>query len=126
MSTAAAYHGTNRNVIVQLFAAVIGFAGMIVLSLVDYDVMLKKLWIPIFIIGLALLTLPLITSIPSMLRGNFGSNKNWITLPIINVDFQPSEFVKLTFILSFGYLLGRLKDDTNKLKSVLLILLFSG
>ena len=126
VSTATAYHGTNRNVIVQLFGAVIGFVGMIVLSLVDYDVLLKKLWIPIFIIGLGLLTLPLLTSIPAMLRGNFGSNKNWITLPIINVDFQPSEFVKLTFIMSFGYLLGKLKDDTNKLKSVLYILLFSG
>ncbi len=126
ISSAAAYHGTNRNVMVQLFGAVLGFAGMIVISLIDYGVLLKKLWIPIFIIGLGLLTLPLFESLPSMLRGNFGSNKNWITLPVINVDFQPSEFVKLTFIMSFGYLLGRLKEDTNKLKSVLLILLFSG
>ena len=126
VSTATAYHGTNRNVIVQLFGAVIGFAGMIVISLIDYGVLLKKLWIPIFIIGLGLLTLPLISSIPAMLHGNFGSNKNWITLPLLNVDFQPSEFVKFTFILSFGYLLGKLKDDTNRLKSVLLILLFSG
>ena len=126
VSTATAYHGTNRNVIVQLFGAVIGFAGMIVISLIDYGVLLKKLWIPIFIIGLGLLTLPLISSIPAMLHGNFGSNKNWITLPLLNVDFQPSEFVKFTFILSFVYLLGKLKDDTNRLKSVLLILLFSG
>ena len=126
VSTATAYRGTNRNVMVQLFGAVLGFASMIVLSLIDYDLLLKKLWIPIFIFGLALLTLPIIESVPAMLRGSFGTNKNWITLPIINVDFQPSEMVKLTFILSFGYLLGKLKDDTNRLKSVLLILLFSG
>lgn len=126
VSTATAYRGTNRNVMVQLFGAVLGFASMIVLSLIDYDLLLKKLWIPIFIFGLALLTLPIIESVPAMLRGSFGSNKNWITLPIINIDFQPSEMVKLTFILSFGYLLGKLKDDTNRLKSVLLILLFSG
>ncbi len=126
VSTATAYRGTNRNVMVQLFGAVLGFASMIVLSLIDYDLLLKKLWIPIFIFGLALLTLPIIESVPAMLRGSFGSNKNWITLPITNIDFQPSEMVKLTFILSFGYLLGKLKDDTNRLKSVLLILLFSG
>ena len=126
ISSAAAYHGTNRNVIVQLFGAVLGFAVMIVFSLIDYDALLKKTWIILFVLGLALLLLPLIESLPQMLRGNFGSNKNWITLPFINIDFQPSEIVKLTYILSFGYLLGRLKDDTNKLKSVLLILLFSG
>ena len=126
VSTATAYHGTNRNVIVQLFGAVLGFAAMIVFALIDYDMLLKKFWIPIFIIGLGLLTLPLLSSIPAMLHGNFGSNKNWITLPLLNVDFQPSEFVKFTFILSFGYLLGKLKEDTNRLKSVLLILLFSG
>lgn len=126
VSTASAYHGTNRNVIVQLFGAVLGVAVMIVLSLADYDLLLKKFYIPVFIAGLALLTLPLISSIPSMLHGSFGSNKNWITLPFIKVDFQPSEFVKFTFIMSFGYLLGKLKDDTNRLKSVLLILLFSG
>lgn len=126
VSTATAYHDTNRNVIVQLFGAVLGFAVMIVMSLLDYDMLLKKLWIPIFVIGLGLLTLPLLSSIPTMLHGSFSSNKNWITLPILNVDFQPSEFVKFTFIMSFGYLLGKLKDDTNKLKSVLLILMFSG
>lgn len=126
VSTATAYHGTNRNVIVQLFGAALGFTVMIVFALIDYDMLLKKFWIPIFVLGLVLLTLPLLSSIPSMLRGSLASNKNWITLPILNVDFQPSEFVKFTFILSFGYLLGKLKDDTNRLKSVLLILLFSG
>ncbi len=126
VSTATAYHGTNRNVIVQLFGAVLGFTVMIVFALIDYDMLLKKFWIPIFVLGLVLLSLPLLSSIPSMLRGSLASNKNWITLPILNVDFQPSEFVKFTFILSFGYLLGKLKDDTNRLKSVLLILLFSG
>ena len=126
VSTATAYHGTNRNVVVQLFGAIIGIVVMIVMSLIDYDAFLKKLWIPIFVIGLGLLTLPLLSSIPAMLHGNFGSNKNWITLPFLNVDFQPSEFVKFTFIMSFGYLLGKLKEDTNRLKSVLLILLFSG
>ena len=126
ISSAAAYHGTNRNVMVQLFGAVLGFAAMIVFSLIDYDALLKKTWVFLFIAGLALLFLPLISSIPQMLRGNFGSNKNWITLPVINVDFQPSEVVKLTFIVSFAYLLGQLKEDTNSLKSVAMILLFSG
>ena len=126
VSSATAYLGTNRNVVVQLFGAILGFGLMVVFAILDYDVLLKKFWIPVFFIGLGLLFLPLISSIPSMLHGNFGSNKNWITLPLINVDFQPSEFVKFTFILSFGYLLGKLKDDTNRLKSVLCILMFSG
>ena len=126
VSTATAYHGTNRNVMVQLFAAVLGIAAMLVISLIDYDLLLQKLWLPLFFIGLALLTLPLIDSLPELLHGNFGSNKNWITLPIIKVDFQPTEFVKLSFIMSFGFLLGKLKEDTNKLKSVLFIALFVG
>ncbi|MBP5207164.1 MAG: FtsW/RodA/SpoVE family cell cycle protein [Clostridia bacterium] len=126
VSTATAYHNTNRNVIVQLFAAVLGITAMIVISLIDYDALLQKTWLIIFFAGLALLFLPLIQSIPQMIRGNFGSNRNWITLPLLNVDFQPSEIVKLTFIVSFGYLLGKLKDDTNNIKSVGMILLFAG
>ena len=126
VSTATAYHGTNRNVVVQLFASVLGITAMLVISLIDYDALLSKFWVFIFLAGLALLLLPLLSSIPQMLRGNFGSNKNWITLPVINVDFQPSEVVKLTFIVSFAYLLGQLKEDTNSLKSVAMILLFSG
>ena len=126
ISSASEYSGNSRYVIVQLVAALLGFAAMIVLALIDYDELLKKLWLVIFFIGLALLFLPVIKNVPSMLRGNFGTNENWIRVPFVNVFFQPSELVKITFIASFGYLLGHLKQSINSIKSILLIALFGG
>ena len=61
-----------------------------------------------------------------MLHGNFSTNENWIRVPFTNVFFQPSEIVKITFIASFGYFLGHLKQSINSIKSILLIALFGG
>ncbi len=126
ISSASEYSGNSRYVIVQLVAALLGFVAMIVLALIDYDELLKKLWLVIFFIGLALLFLPVIKNVPSMLHGNFGTNENWIRIPFVNVFFQPSELVKITFIASFGYFLGHLKQNINSIKSILLIAMFGG
>ena len=126
INSASEYSGNSRYVVVQLIAALIGFAAMAVLAFIDYDELLKKFWLILFFAGLALLFLPLIKHIPSMLHGNFGSNENWIKVPFFNVFFQPSEIVKITFIMSFGYMLGHLKQSINSVKSLLLISVFGG
>ncbi len=126
ISSASEYSGNTRNVIVQLIAALLGFAAMAVIALIDYDELLKKFWLVLFFVGLALLFIPVIKNVPSMLRGNFSTNENWIKIPFVNVYLQPSEVVKITFIMSFGYLLGHLKQSINSIKSLLLIALFGG
>ncbi len=126
ISSASEYSGNTRNVIVQLIAALLGLIAMAVIALIDYDELLKKLWLVIFFVGLALLFLPIMKNVPSMLRGNFGLNESWIKIPVLNVFLQPAEVVKVTFIMSFGYLLGHLKQSINSIKSLLLIALFGG
>lgn len=46
-------------------------------------------------------------------------NKSWINIPGINLDVQPSEFVKIIFICTFAKHIDRVKADINKITNVL-------
>lgn len=127
ISSAVNYLGENNLTTVQIMASTIGFFAMIVLALIDYDRLLKRMAIPMFIASCALLILPIAEDIPSMLRGSFGNNDSWISLPFLGVNLQPAEVVKILFIMTFGYHLGILKrGNINSLKSLMMIGLHGG
>lgn len=118
VSSATEYYETTKYVMVQLFAAVLGIVCMLVLSLIDYDELLRRFAWVIYVGALLLLLLPVAVG---ALDGDLSNNNNWVTVPFINVSFQPSEVAKIMFVMSFGYLLGHLKQDVNSLKSLLFI-----
>ncbi|MCD7831708.1 MAG: hypothetical protein LUI01_05525, partial [Firmicutes bacterium] len=51
------YTAGSRMFVVQLGAAVLGFISMVIISLVDYDAFLTKLWIPMFFASIFLMAL---------------------------------------------------------------------
>ncbi len=127
ISSAVNYLGENNLTTVQIMASTIGFFTMIVLSLIDYDRLLKRMAIPMFLASCALLILPIAEDIPSMLHGSLGNNDSWISLPGLGVNLQPAEVVKILFIMTFGYHLGILKQgNINSLKSLLMICMHGG
>lgn len=127
ISSASAYMGENNLVQIQIIAATLGFFAMIIMSLFDYDRILKKLVIPIFIAACFLLILPIIEDIPGMLRGSFGNNDSWIAIPYVGVNLQPAEVVKAMFIMTFGYHLGILREkNINTIKSLALMCAHAG
>ncbi len=120
VSSASAYLETPRLVKMQIVATALGIACMLVIALLDYEEMCKRFKFPMFFGALFLLLLPLI------MGGRGGNNKNWITIPVINYSFQPSEVVKLIFILTFSYHLSKLKNDINKFSSILQLMIHAG
>lgn len=127
ISSSVNYMGDNNLVTVQILASTIGFFAMSSIALIDYDTLLKKMVIPIFLASCALLILPIAENIPNMLRGSFGNNDSWIALPFIGVNLQPAEVVKILFIMTFGYHLGILKQgNINSLKSLAAICIHGG
>lgn len=101
----------------QLVSAIIGVCISIVLSFIDYR-KLAKLWyiyVPVAM-GLVLLTF---TSLGYRRAG--ADDQAWLQLGFINL--QPSEILKLSFILSFSYHLSRDEENMNELPHMLLLCL---
>lgn len=90
-----------------------GLIIALVVSNIDYEV-ISKLW-PIIAagcVGLMIFTFFFGVAPPSR-----PDSKCWIDLKIFY--FQPSELLKVGFIISFGYHLDLVKDNINKLKSII-------
>ncbi len=107
--------GSNTRFITQIVAAVIGIAGMTAATFFDYE-QFKNLIRPIFIGCVALLVLVLIIGT----EGDYGS-KSWIRFA--GISLQPSEFVKVGFIITFSYHLMKVQSKINKPLVVLGLLL---
>lgn len=100
----------------QILAVGIGILLAIILSKIDYRFIAKmwKLHVP-----LALLLVGLtFTSLGKQVKDSVD-DRAW--LEFFGFGLQPSEFFKISFIMSFAYHLSLVKDDLNSPKNVLLL-----
>ncbi|WP_040197348.1 FtsW/RodA/SpoVE family cell cycle protein [Candidatus Soleaferrea massiliensis] len=105
----------GRMPIVQGVAAVGGLVVAIIISKIDYRT-LGKLWKFYVPVLLALVALTFIIGV----QNGTADDKAWIPLPF-GLSFQPSEWLKIAFILTFSYHVDAVRDEINKLKNVLLL-----
>ena len=106
--SATRYMNTLRLVLVQTGGAVIGIILFFLLSLVDVNELMRKrgwLWLTLFGLGMILL-----------LKSPFGEagdtgNLAWLDFPFLPFMIQPSEIVKLTFILVLAWQLVWLQEN---------------
>lgn len=111
----------TRFFMVQSVASVLGLFAMLVLSYIDYDALISKMTVPIFIFSIVLMVTVLLFGVD-----NGMGNKNWIRIPGIPFTIQPSEFVKITFIITFSRHINRVKANINNIKNVIMLLLHGG
>ena len=97
----------------QTFAGAVGFGIMIFLALVDYDNVIGKAVKGIFVFMIGFLLFLVLFG-----RGEMG-NKNWIYIPGMPFNVQPSEFCKPLFIITFSKHIHSLKRSINHPLSVL-------
>ena len=105
---------TMKRVYVQGGAAIIGIVIMIAVSLIDYDAIISKYALWMFIGSVFMLLLVLVIG-----SDNDHGNKSWINIPVIGIDAQPSEFVKIIFICTFAKHIDLHKNEINKITNVL-------
>ncbi len=110
---------SNKTILSQIIATIIGFIAIIIIVCIDMD-FIKKSYMPIYIIGNILLLLVLVFGTG---REQWGSN-SWIVIG--SFRFQPAEIVKLGFILSFARYLEINQKNISKPKTLLKILAFAG
>lgn len=99
----------------QLFSTIVGIGAAAIISAIDYR-KLVKIW---FIFAPAALFLVLLTFTSLGYQRDGADDKAWLNLGFI--QFQPSEVLKLAFILTFSYHLSRDEEDMNKLPHMLLL-----
>lgn len=96
----------NRTVLKQAIGMVIGFSGMIVISLIDYGWILKFYWL-IYVFNVGLLSAVL------LIGSSHHGAKRWIDITD-GLTIQPSEFAKIFMILFLAKFLTVNKERISK------------
>ncbi|GAA0862363.1 rod shape-determining protein RodA [Paraclostridium tenue] len=111
-ATHATTGGSYLQIIKQGLAFIVGMALVIVILLFDYN-FLGKHYKGLYIVSIILL---LLVWIPGLGK-DMGGARSWLNLGPL--DFQTSELVKLTFILSYAKLVEEKKGKLNTIKDLI-------
>ena len=103
----------------QFAMTVLGVILTFIIANLDYHVIVDRLWMFMLIFSVGLLGLTLVAGDTG--AGVETANKSWLTIPIVGIAIQPSEFVKITFICTFAKHLHTVRASINKLKTLLLL-----
>lgn len=109
---------TERVALVQVMASLLGIFAAIILSNFDYHFLAKlwKLYMPVSIF------LVILTFFIGMQVDETVDDKAWLRLPF-GLTFQPSELLKICFILSFAYHLSKVGSQINRPLNLFLLCL---
>ncbi|MCM1544216.1 MAG: FtsW/RodA/SpoVE family cell cycle protein [Ruminococcus sp.] len=105
----------SRDAIVMILAIALGFCICMVISFIDYDLILK-LW-PLAAAGSLFLMFLLFTPLGTAPDAR-ESARSWLKITG-RLYLQPSEILKIGFIITFSYHLSKVKNDLSSLKNVL-------
>ncbi len=106
---------------VQFISIFLGIFGAMVLQMLDYKVLLK-IWLWLGLFGIALIVYTLFMGIT--IEGASGVNaKAWVKLPG-GITFQPSELVKIIFIVTFSAHTSRIMQKSSYVQTKDVMLLF--
>lgn len=103
----------------QIIGAVIGLACMIIISFVNYNILLKLRW---WAIAISVVLLALVF-IPGLGVTNYGATR-WINLGITTI--QPSEIAKFGFVIFASAYLSKNYEKVKKFTGILPVLLAGG
>lgn len=109
--SATRYKDSNRFVLVQSAAMLLGICVYIACSHVDIEILMKKWkWVLAFNLGFILL-----------LRTPLGieqyGNRAWLDIPLLPINIGPAEIVKITFVLLLAWQMNWLREEKRDLRS---------
>lgn len=111
---------TSSRVMVQIGTGLVGFVLMLIISFIDYDTLVQKFKYLIFAAAILLMTWVILFG-----YGEMG-NKNWVSIPGIPFNIQPSELVKPLFIITFASHIDSVKAHINKFINVIKLIIHAG
>lgn len=114
--SATRWTGSNKYVLVQGVATLLGVAAYVVLTFVDFHLLVDKCWKWIFAFDVCFILMVL-----TPLGHSAGGNRNWIKISTSLPMLQPDEIVKLPFILLLAWQMHRIyarDDDISSIRSI--------
>ena len=118
----------NSKLVMQIAMTIVGLLAITVLVHIDYRLFAERYSKILFIASIALLGITLIFGATGA-NGTESANKSWLTIIKVGsrtFQIQPSEFVKIAFIISFSKHLTMVKDTINKPKTLLPLAVHAG
>ena len=106
------YMGSARPFIVQSLSMIVGIIVACVISTIDFEKFLNK-WYLFAAVGL----IPVLLTFFIGFAPEGTDDKAWLNFGF--TTFQPSELLKICFVITFAMHLGRVKKNINKLKYLL-------
>ena len=100
----------------QFAMTILGLILTFIMANLDYHVILDRLWLPLLIFSAGILGLTLVVGDTGAAMETAG--KSWLTIPVIGIAIQPSEFVKITFICTFAKHLHSVQGTINQLRTL--------
>lgn len=121
--SATRYLRSDRYVLVQAAAILLGVLVYIIMSSVDIELFTERSWKFL----LAFNVLIILALIPFGVGAETTGNKSWIPLPVIPVNVQPAEVAKLTFVLLFAWQCIKLREHgISRITAVLQLVAHTG
>jgi len=114
----------RSKLVMQTAMTVLGIVIALVLSNIDYRFFIDRFYIIMFAFSAIFLAITLLFGISGINMQT--ANKSWITIPVIGIAIQPSEFVKITFLCTFSKHIDIVKDKLNRPLTLLGLLLHAG
>lgn len=104
----------SRDALVMLLALCLGMVACVIISFIDYE-LIFKLW-PLVAAGSLLLMFLLLTPLGVAPDGRQDA-RSWIKITS-SLYLQPSEILKIGFIITFSYHLSKIKHDLSSFHNV--------
>ena len=101
----------------QFAMTVVGILLTFIVANLDYHLILDRLWLPLLVFSAGILGLTLVAGDTGAAMETAG--KSWLTIPVVGIAIQPSEFVKITFICTFAKHLHTVGGTINKPRTLL-------
>lgn len=111
--SATRYMESNRSVIVQGAAVLIGVVVYIILTFVDFQSLTEKCWKQLMIFSIFFVML-----VRTPIGIEMYGNRNWIRIPGIPFTIQPDEVVKIFLILMLARVISRLQEQELNISTV--------
>lgn len=107
----------SRDARAMVLAICVGMVAALIISAVDYEILLR-LWPAVGAVCVLLMILTMLIGVGPDSRSDV---KTWIALGNTGLFFQPSELVKLGFIITFSAHLDKVRDEIGKFLNVILL-----
>ncbi len=105
----------------QLIGMILGLFIVAFLSVLDYHFICRFVAV-YFFLGIMLV---LMTKIPGIGTDLDTGSSRWIRLPVGSITFQPSELLKIIFILTMAVLFCKIRKQLDQFKAVVWIVLLT-